>query len=139
LRSNSIDQHALDLLKDRFYKKFDHDIEPTKLYTHNVDVDRINDLELLKIKTPEHKFFMSTKWKAALVQSLQKWILAVEELVLKQWATVMFIKNSIDWSYMNWTLWKVVWFDDEDWFPLVKIWSGKIIKAWLDTWMIEDW
>lgn len=138
LRSNTIDDQSIALLKERFHKDLDSVIEPTKLYTHNVDVDYINDLELSKISAPEHSFFMTTKWKAALVSALQKWILAVEELILKKWASVMFIKNNPDWSYVNWTLWKVVWFDKEDGFPLVKTWSGKIIKAWLETWMIQD-
>jgi hypothetical protein len=93
---------------------------------------------LAKINAPEKTFYMSTKWKGALVQALQKWILAVEELILKKWASVMFIKNSTDLSYMNWTLWKVIWFDEEKWLPLVKIWSWRIIKVWLETRTIDD-
>jgi hypothetical protein len=81
---------------------------------------------------------MSTKWKWALVQALQKWILAVDELILKKWASVMFIKNSTDWVYMNWTLWTVIWFDDEKWYPLVKIKWWKIIMAKPETRTIDD-
>ncbi len=138
LRSNNIDQEAIEHLKDRFHKDLDSVVEPTRLYTHNIDVDRINDLELSKINAPEKTFYMSTKWKWALVQALQKWILAVEELILKVGASVMFIKNSTDWSYMNWTLWKIIWFDEEKGYPLVKIWSGKIIKTGLETRTIDD-
>ncbi len=138
LRNNNIDQEAIDQLKERFHQPLDSVVEPTRLYTHNIDVDRINDLELSKINAPGRTFHMSTKWKWALVQALQKWILAVEELILKKWASVMFIKNSTDGSYMNWTLWKIVWFDEEKWYPLVKIWSGKIIKTGLETRTIDD-
>lgn len=139
LRSNTVDQEAIEHLKERFYKNLDSVVEPTRLYTHNIDVDRINDLELSKINAPQKIFYMSTKWKGALVQALQKWILAVEELILKVWASVMFIKNSTDWSYMNGTLWKVIWFDDEKGYPLVKIWSWKIIKVSPETRTIDDW
>jgi len=61
LRSNNIDQEAIEILKDRFHKDLDSVVEPTRLYTHNIDVDRINDQELAKIVAPEHTFHMSTK------------------------------------------------------------------------------
>ncbi|OQY38175.1 MAG: hypothetical protein B6229_06560 [Spirochaetaceae bacterium 4572_7] len=61
LRSNSVDQEAIEHLKDRFHKDLDSVAEPTRLYTHNIDVDRINDLELSKINAPEKTFYMSTK------------------------------------------------------------------------------
>jgi hypothetical protein len=61
IRSNEIDEDVISILNSRLHQKLDLDITPTKLYTHNIDVDRINDLELAKINTPEHIFDMSTK------------------------------------------------------------------------------
>lgn len=139
IRSNTIDEESIQYLRERFHKKIDSVVEPTKLYTHNVDVDRINDIELAKIKATEHSFSMNTKWKENVITAFKKWILAVEELILKKWASVIFIKNSSDGSYVNGTLWKVVWFDSEDGFPLVKINSGDVIHTWLETRMLEDW
>jgi len=138
LRSNTINEDSIQQLRDRFHQELDCVTEPTRLYTHNIDVDRINDLELSKIDQPEHVFYMNTKWKKKFISILEKWILAVKELVLKKWASVIFVKNSSDWSYMNGTLWKVIGFDEEDWFPLVKIWSGKIIHTSLETRLMED-
>jgi len=138
IRSNEIDEEVISVLNSRLNQELGLDITPTKLYTHNIDVDRINNLELAKISQPEHVFDMSTKWTAALVQSLQKGILAVNDLVLKKWASVMFIKNSTDGAYMNGTLWTVIWFDDEKWYPLVKIKSWKIIMAKPETRTIDD-
>lgn len=139
IRENNIDEESIQHLRERFHQKLDSIVEPTKLYTHNVDVDRINDIELAKINEPESTFYMATKWKENVVESFKKWILAVEELILKKWASVIFIKNSTDGSYVNGTLWKVIWFDSEDNFPLVKINSGKIIHTWLETRLMEDW
>jgi ATP-dependent exoDNAse (exonuclease V) alpha subunit len=61
IRSNTVDQEAIEQLKERFNKKLDCVAEPTRLYTHNIDVDRINNLELAKINAPEKTFYMSTK------------------------------------------------------------------------------
>jgi hypothetical protein len=61
IRSNTVDQEAIEQLKERFNKELDCVAEPTRLYTHNIDVDRINNLELAKINAPEKTFYMSTK------------------------------------------------------------------------------
>ncbi|HKL44295.1 MAG TPA: AAA family ATPase [Candidatus Absconditabacterales bacterium] len=138
IRANNIDEDSIQYLRERFHQELDSVVEPTKLYTHNVDVDRINDLELAKINEPEHTFYMTTKGKKNIITSFKKGILAVEELVLKKGASVIFIKNSTDGSYVNGTLGKVVGFDSEDGFPLVQISSGKIIHAGLETRLMED-
>jgi len=61
IRANNIDEDSIQYLRERFHQELDSVVEPTKLYTHNVDVDRINDLELAKINEPEHTFYMTTK------------------------------------------------------------------------------
>ncbi len=138
IRNNAVNEESLEILRKRFDAKLDGVVEPTKLYTHNIDVDRINYEALARIEEEEHTFYMLTKGKKAAIEILEKSILAVDELKLKLGAAVIFIKNSTDWSYMNGTLGKVIWFDEEDGFPLVKIRSWETIKANLETWMLED-
>ena len=59
-------------------------IYPTRLYTHNVDVDAENERELEKLPGSVRKYEMSSKGKAHIVESLKKGILAPETLRLKK-------------------------------------------------------
>lgn len=45
LRTGKASSESITLLKERIDAKIDH-VDPVKLYTHNVDVDRINDTHL---------------------------------------------------------------------------------------------
>ena len=58
IRSKNIEEESIAKLKSTLTNI--HSIEPTQLYSHNADVDRINSQELLKLKT-EARTFMATK------------------------------------------------------------------------------
>jgi hypothetical protein len=81
---------------------------PTRLYTHNVDVDRINEIELDKIDDYEVTYEMTSKGRKPLVEALKKSCLAPEKLRLKKGARVMCVKNNFDEGYVNGTLGVVV-------------------------------
>lgn len=80
----------------------------TKLFTHNMDVDRINSEELAKVKGDERTFKMFSHGIPFLVEMLKKNCLSPENLVLKIGATVMFTRNNFDEGYVNGTLGKIV-------------------------------
>ena len=84
------------------------EIEPTKLYTHNADVDVINNGELKKIHGVEVTYEMLSKGRKPLVEALKKSCLAPEQLRLKKGARVMCVKNNFDKGYVNGTLGVVV-------------------------------
>lgn len=109
----------------------------TKLYTHNVDVDAINNKAFDLLEGEEEIFYMQNKGRAKLVEGLKKNCLASEELRLKVGAKVMFIKNDLDRKYHNGSLGVVDSFD-ADGFPKIKLTNGKIIRAHLDSWCIEE-
>lgn len=137
IRNNSINDESLRLLSSRENKEVSFIIKPTKLYTHNIDVDAINSLQLDKIKEKEFAFNMYSSGELKLVELLKKNCLASEELVLKKGAKVMFLKNNFDRGYVNGTLGKVVGFDDNE-YPIVKTFSGKKIIATPASWTIEE-
>ncbi len=94
----------------------------TKLFSHNVDVDRVNDDELGKIPEAERVFEMqSYGGPEGLVVALKKGCLSPEILTLKIGATVMFTKNNPKDGYVNGTLGTVVAFDKLNGQPIVEI------------------
>ncbi len=83
-------------------------IEPTRLYTHNIDVDIINDRELNKVNAHECMYEMTCQGRKSLVETLKKSCLAPENLRLKKGARVMCIKNNFEKGYVNGTLGVIV-------------------------------
>ena len=83
---------------------------PTKLYTHNVDVDSINYSELAKIKAKNINYQMTSRGNPVVADILKKSCLAPEKLILKEGAEVMFIKNNFEAGYVNGTQGKIIGF-----------------------------
>jgi ATP-dependent DNA helicase PIF1 len=83
-------------------------IEPTRLYTHNIDVDSVNETQLEKVSGYETVYEMETRGKKPLVETLKKSCLAPDLLRLKKGARVMCVKNNFDKGYVNGTLGVVV-------------------------------
>jgi ATP-dependent exoDNAse (exonuclease V) alpha subunit len=83
-------------------------VEPTRLYTHNADVDAINERELGKVNSPEFVYEMRSTGRKPLVDGLKKSCLAPETLRLRKGARVMCVKNNFDKGYVNGTLGVVV-------------------------------
>jgi ATP-dependent exoDNAse (exonuclease V) alpha subunit len=102
------------------------DFRPTKLYTHNIDVDRINSAELEKLEGSAKIFTHSASGSKKNIEKIFKSSLVLEELTLKKEAVVIFIKNNPELGYINGTTGVVVDFDDKN-RPIVEIFSGRQI------------
>lgn len=137
IRSNEIDQFVYDQLLSLTEKKLSKKQVVTRLYTHNLDVDRINVEELMKLKTESKVFMAVQKGNDKLRDLLAKSVLTDAVLELRLGANVMFIKNNYEKGYMNGTLGEVMDFS-EDGFPMVKISDGSIIEAEPEDWKIQD-
>ncbi len=137
IRSGIINESVLAPLRTRYQKKVELTVEPTKLYTHNADVDMINRRELEKIEGVAKKFFMSVTGNDRIVDILKKSVLAHEELVLKIGTKVMFVKNNFELGYANGTLGVVTAFLADN-TPVVKTARGEIIHASPVDWAIEE-
>lgn len=112
------------------------DITPTRLFTHNKDVDALNNAELRKLPGTARRFSMESRGKANVVAALKKGVLAPEELDLKKNAVVMFVKNNYEAGYVNGTLGIVE--DFEDGVPLVRTKDGHTITAHPVEWTVEE-
>ena len=137
IRDNNISQKNIDTIKSRIGVSVSSAL-PTKLYTHNVDVDSINHIELQKLNGIEKEFVMSGHGHDVLVDILKKSCLAPQQLKLKIGAEVMFIKNNYEEGYVNGTRGVVVGFDSRG-EPIVEISSSKKrITVSAKDWEIEE-
>lgn len=109
----------------------------TRLYTHNENVDRVNQESLGKIEGKTHVYHMTSRGARALVESLKAQCLSPETLELKEGAVVMFTRNNFDAGYVNGTLAEVVAFNSLG-APVVKTRSGKEITVEETEWAIQD-
>lgn len=139
IRANKANEKTKSLLKTRQNKSIKNKIKPTKLYTHNRNVDAENFLELDKIDEKEVCYEMTSDGIPDLVKSLKSsYCSTSENLRLKIGAIVMFAKNNFDKGYINGTLGKVIGYDKEEGYPIVKTISGKEIIACPEKWSIEE-
>lgn len=137
IRSGEVEEDVFTTLEDCYQREIQLEIEPTRLSTHNENVDTINDTELKKIRGSERRYVMNSRGKQGLVDALKKSCLAPEVLTLKEGARVMFVKNNYEKGYVNGTLGIVTGFDDFG-MPRIKIASGKIIETGVESWKIEE-
>ncbi len=135
IRDNKVTEEILGHLQSRFEKKTSA-IEPTKLYSHNANVDAENERELAKLPGEMFIYNMSHHGRKPLVESLEKSCLAPAALCLKKNARVMFVKNNFEEGYVNGTMGIVEYCSEYK--IRVRIASGQVIEVEPATWMIEE-
>jgi ATP-dependent exoDNAse (exonuclease V) alpha subunit len=138
LRSRQDLEKVKKSLMVRMNKEIKVDITPTKLYTHNLDVDSYNNREINKLEGESMIYDMRFNGVKSLTEKLQSGCLAPVRLELKIGAVVMFVKNNFKEGYVNGTLGKVIGFETENNYPLIKTWQGNIIGAHSELWVVED-
>ncbi|MBI5614510.1 AAA family ATPase, partial [Candidatus Gottesmanbacteria bacterium] len=109
-----------------------------KLFSHNADVDRINDEVLAKLPGKPQEFSMSAQGPDALVTALKKGCLSPETLYLKVGTVVMFTKNNPKEGFVNGTLGVVEGFDQTSSNPVVKTRNGRQITVEFMDWTVEE-
>lgn len=108
----------------------------TRLYTHNENVDRMNQESLGKIPGNARVFRMTSRGPAQLVESLKNQCLSPETLELKEGAKVLFTRNNFDMGYVNGTLGEVIGFSNLG-APIVKTKNDTITVEPVE-WVIQD-
>ena len=137
LRRGDIDDDHRALLETRHLPRPKGTV--TELYSHNADVDTVNDAELAKLPGEAHPFRMDSRGAEKLVASLKRGCLSPEMLSLKVGARVMFTKNDhVTHKYVNGTLGTVTGFEEGTRFPVVKTLAGRFVTAEPDEWRIDD-
>lgn len=133
MRAGTITQEHKDILL-----KTEGKTKPvTKLFTHNADVDQINELELGKIKEKSEVYYMTSDGHDVPVAMLKKSCLSPEVLTLKKGAIVMFTRNNFEAGYVNGTLGKVVEFDKYSNYPVVELKDESRITLDKAEWVME--
>ena len=88
----------------------DVDIKRTRLYTHNLNVNKINDKELAALEGETMRFEATATGDSKLVETLKKTVRTQDELILKVGAKVMFIKNNTELGVSNGTMGELIGF-----------------------------
>jgi len=138
IRSGQVSEATHSVFNARHNKELAIEFTPTKLYTHNVDVDRINQQELDALPSEVKCFAYESKGSKSNIEKIFKSSLVLEELSLKKDAVVLFIKNNLEQGYINGTTGVVIGFDKHDSMPIVRIASGRKIKLEAEDWSIEN-
>jgi ATP-dependent DNA helicase PIF1 len=138
IRSGDVSEESMEVFRSCYKKELKSDFKVTKLYTHNKDVDRINEKELELLKDKPRLFQSRDKGSKNNLAKIFKTSLVKEELALKKKAVVIFIKNNYEAGYINGTLGEIIGFDKDSGAPIVKIFSGHKIIAEHEDWKLED-
>ena len=131
------DKHVTALSNRQVHSENDIDAAVTKLYSHNADVDSINERELHRLDAEPNVFEMETAGSKRLVEQLQKSCLSPEKLVLKEGAVVMFTKNNFEEGFVNGTIGVVKEFASNG-APVVQTNDDRWIEVPQMDWTIED-
>lgn len=108
IRRQDVSFEAIAALENTFDQNVD--IKRTRLYTHNLNVNKINDKELAALEGEMRRFEASSAGESKLVDTLKKTVRTQDELILKVGAKVMFIKNNNELGVSNGTMGELIGF-----------------------------
>ncbi|MBT4849332.1 AAA family ATPase [Candidatus Parcubacteria bacterium] len=138
IRSGEISEESMEVFRSCYRKELKSDFKVTKLYTHNKDVDRINEQELESLSDSPKIFRSRNKGPKKNIEKIFNTSLVNEEIRLKKKALVIFIKNNYEAGYINGTLGEIINFDKNTGAPIVKIFSGQKIVVEPEDWKLEN-
>lgn len=149
IRHQDVDALAQNILLSTHHNNIGENY--IRLYTHNGNVDSINQEQLALLDGDTHTFDCITYGDKTLIDMLAKNIKAAPSLTLKVGAKVMFVKNNQNLNVSNGTMGEVVDFvlpqvnmDGGEKFlhtikyPMVRLNNGRMVYAEPDEWVIED-
>jgi len=138
IRRNAFNSSHLRYIEARKIERSAAPDGAPKLFSHNADVDRVNDEMLAKLSGEPQTFTMSSQGQDAPVAVLKKGCLSPEELYLKIGAAVMFTKNNPKEGFVNGTLGAVEKFDEYSGYPIINTRSGRRIEVLPMDWTVEE-
>lgn len=137
IRSGRISEYSIKRLVSSQDTVLDNNWDPTKLYTHNVDVDRMNIKHLKELDGRSNNFTATTKGNEKILEVFKKSVQASEHIELKIGAKVMFVKNNPEAGYINGSMGEVIDYS-EDGFPIVRLMNGRKITANEENWTVDN-
>ena len=136
IRGNAVSPKTVAVLECRYGERILPE-RMTWLYTHNADVDAINNRELVKLSGKPNTYIMQDSGSKKLVAELKRNCLAQETITLKPETLVMFVKNNFERGYVNGTLGTVLRFDEYG-TPVVRTRGGRTIAVLPESWRFEE-
>ena len=139
IRAGEVSPSSKQMLLSTNSNALNEDI--TRLFTHNADVDQINEQHLQGITTKAHTFKAQTEGNEKLLMTLTGSVRAPETLILKKGAKVMFVKNNFEEGYINGTLGEVKGFvkdDEHGELPQIELRNGIVMVVEPAEWSIEN-
>jgi ATP-dependent exoDNAse (exonuclease V) alpha subunit len=109
-----------------------------RLFTHNVDVDRLNQEKLDALPGAPKRFVMNGTGAPPLIEALKRGCLSPELLVLKEGAVVMGTKNIPALGLANGTLGTVMRFEHVTNYPIIETHDGRTITVAPVEWAVEE-
>ncbi len=137
IRRGEIEEEHYTLLGEQVAIAY-ADIEPTRLYTHNADVDAVNLAKLRELSGAVQNFTMTGHGNRVYQESLTRNCLSPAQLALKVEAMVMCTKNNFEAGYVNGTLARVVGFDNYDKYPIIETADKRRITVEPVTWEVVE-
>lgn len=128
IREDKVDTKVHDILQKRILKNKETTggvQKITKLYSHNIHVDKVNNQELGLISDKIKIFEMTKSGKDFIVDNLIKNCLSPYTLELKKGAKVMCTKNNPEKGFVNGSVGEVVKFSKTTTFPIVRFTNSK--------------
>jgi ATP-dependent DNA helicase PIF1 len=137
IRTESVDEVHIELLQEKLTKS-KGDTLTTQLYTHNINVDEINQQELEKLDGISKFFTMEVSGNPHLIETLKKGCLSPDMLELKIGAVVMCTKNNPAGGYVNGTIGTVIGYDVTFGSPIIITKNGERLTIEQTDWAIEE-
>lgn len=115
----------------------EHDDIP-RLFTHNADVDKLNDERLTKLQGRPVSYGMQGTGAPPLIEALKRGCLSPEQLTLKEGAVVMGTKNLPLIGLWNGSLGIVTGFERGTNYPIIETRDGRTLTVAPAEWAVEE-
>lgn len=115
---------------------FEEDVP--RLFTHNADVDTLNQNKLTGLAGASKKYVMDGKGAPPMIEALKRGCLSPEVLFLKEGAVVMGTKNIPALGLANGTLGTVIGFERGTNYPIVETHAGRTVTVPPAEWAVEE-
>ncbi|MFA5937031.1 MAG: PIF1 family DEAD/DEAH box helicase [Candidatus Paceibacterota bacterium] len=138
IRANDVNEEDFNSIITRQINVANMPKNITKLFSHNVDVDKVNNIELAKLQENAKLFKMLSSGNEKVIIALKKGCLSPENLELKIGAVVMCTKNNPKERFVNGTLGTIAGFEEFSGHPIIKTKNGRSITISPMDWTVEE-
>ncbi len=137
MRNNDVTEEHAEVITNRLGMTPAPDEVITRLYSHNIDVESINQKHLSAITERSKTYNMQTKGSKAKIEQLFKGLLTPEVLELKVGAEVMFVANNFSEGFVNGSRGRVIAFNKAS-DPIVRLTNNRLITVEPHSWSLNE-